>query len=398
MGIDQGMKLIVRNTFLEFSEDEPRWQPLGPEVPVNTRRRSVSDLTDTKLPMKFELQRSEDSFKPADHGLSSSLGERGQALGNVAERQTGNLPALSEEEVCTPCSGCQTPITFRSPSMGPIGFAGHASLLMPVDGAVPWCQAPNNVNLDTMLPVPARAPSPPKVGKVCLQLFDRLSPPSQHVRFGNAPAPALRHMVSAAEPGIVKGSVAGPSTETAAWRRGTALATAVLPLSEFRAALEASREMPENTSSTTVMLRSIPIAYTREMLVELIDACGFKRHYDFIYLPMDFRNRVNLGYAFVNLLSHAEAVRFTSALQGFASWLTSNPRACEVSWAHPIQGLEEHVERYRNSPVMHHSMPDEFKPMLFSNGVRVPFPRPTRPIKAPKKRLTARESQGPQAS
>jgi hypothetical protein len=39
--------------------------------------------------------------------------------------------------------------------------------------------------------------------------------------------------------------------------------------------------------------------------------------------------------------------------------------------------LRNQVELYRNSPVMHHSVPDACKPILLRNGVRIPFPAPT---------------------
>jgi hypothetical protein len=143
---------------------------------------------------------------------------------------------------------------------------------------------------------------------------------------------------------------------------------------------------------TTVMLRNVPNGYTRGMLIELLDQQGFSSRYDFVYLPMDFRNGVNLGYAFVNLVVHDAAVSFTDKLQGFCGWISDSTKVCEVTWAHPHQGLAEHVERYRNSPVMHPSMDDEYKPMMFRNGVQTAFPTPTKAIKAPKLRLTARDA------
>jgi hypothetical protein len=153
----------------------------------------------------------------------------------------------------------------------------------------------------------------------------------------------------------------------------------------------AGQMIPESTPSelTTVMLRNVPNGYTRQMLLELVDGLGFYGRYDFVYLPMDFRNGINLGYAFVNTLTHDDANRLTDKLQGFSAWTADSSKVCEVSWAHPNQGLTEHVERYRNSPVMHATMPDEYKPMVFRGGARVPFPPPTKAIKAPKFRLTA---------
>lgn len=139
-------------------------------------------------------------------------------------------------------------------------------------------------------------------------------------------------------------------------------------------------------SGTTVMLRNIPNKYTQDTLLSLLDDHHFHRKYDFVYLPMDFRNAVNLGYAFVNLLTHAIALELMDSLQGYDAWSFESSKVCEVSWAHPHQGFEEHVERYRNSPVMHPTMPDEYKPMIFKDGVRVAFPQPTKAIRAPKLR------------
>jgi len=158
----------------------------------------------------------------------------------------------------------------------------------------------------------------------------------------------------------------------------------------------APREQIQSTvkpgEETTVMLRNVPNGYTRGMLVELLNSQGFQSKYDFVYLPMDFRNGVNLGYAFVNLVDHQAAGQFTETLQGFSAWVSDSTKVCEITWAHPHQGLAEHVERYRNSPVMHPSMDQEYKPMVFKNGVQQVFPPPTKAIKAPKLRLTARDA------
>ena len=41
---------------------------------------------------------------------------------------------------------------------------------------------------------------------------------------------------------------------------------------------------------TTVMLRNIPNKYTREMLVKQLNQ-DFKGRFDFVYLPIDFKNK-----------------------------------------------------------------------------------------------------------
>merc|ERR1712196_722139 len=71
---------------------------------------------------------------------------------------------------------------------------------------------------------------------------------------------------------------------------------------------------------TTVMLRNIPSNYSSQMLKELLDAMNFSGRYDFLYLPMDFRKGVNIGYAFVNGVDPAAARRIREAFDGFDRW------------------------------------------------------------------------------
>merc|ERR1711988_1575884 len=47
-------------------------------------------------------------------------------------------------------------------------------------------------------------------------------------------------------------------------------------------------------------------------------------------------------------------------------------------------GLEGHVANFQDSSLMHEGVPDQFKPVLFKNGQRVPFPAPTRPTRMPR--------------
>jgi hypothetical protein len=145
-----------------------------------------------------------------------------------------------------------------------------------------------------------------------------------------------------------------------------------------------------NESNTTVMIRNLPTDYTREMLLELLDSEGFAGNYDFVYLPIDFNSQGGLGYAFVNLICPVEAQRFWQQFDGFSRWALPSDKVCSLNWSSPHQGLAPHIERYRNSPVMHQDVPDNFKPMIFVDGMRIQFPPPTRPLKAP--RLRVRES------
>lgn len=134
---------------------------------------------------------------------------------------------------------------------------------------------------------------------------------------------------------------------------------------------------------TTVMLRNLPNDLTRDMLMELLDARGFAGRYDFLYLPVDFSRRAGLGYAFVNMLSDADAQGVRARLEGFKRWRVPSGKVCSVGWSNPTQGRRANLERYRNSSVMHDSVPDEFKPVLLADGKRIPFPRPTKILRMP---------------
>jgi len=151
------------------------------------------------------------------------------------------------------------------------------------------------------------------------------------------------------------------------------------------ASLDECPEMPR----TTVMLRNIPNMYSRHEVQELLDSQGFAGKYDFLYLPMDFKQGANLGYAFVNLTLSADAREFILHFTGFKLWPTSNEEVCEVSWSSQHQGLDQHIERYRNSPVMHENVPEEWKPLILAGGQAVPFPAPTKKIKSPRIRCAA---------
>lgn len=141
-----------------------------------------------------------------------------------------------------------------------------------------------------------------------------------------------------------------------------------------------------NKPRTTVMLRNLPNNYTRSMLAEMMDQEGFAGKYDFVYLPVDFKSKAGLGYAFVNLVDEEHVSSFWNTFDGYRRWVLPSSKVCHISWSGPHQGLRAHVARYKNSPIMHQSVPDEYKPALFVNGERALFPPATRPLKAPRHR------------
>merc|ERR1712203_1037360 len=146
---------------------------------------------------------------------------------------------------------------------------------------------------------------------------------------------------------------------------------------------------------TTIMLRNLPPQFTRAHVIELLEDEGFEGSYDLVYVPMDFSGKCCLGYGFVNFKEASDANRAWEAFDGVCSWDSAEQTACEVVWSDPHQGLEALVERYRNSPVMHESVPEEWKPAYFVDGAQTMFPAPTEKVKAPKaKECTQHSKEG----
>jgi len=136
---------------------------------------------------------------------------------------------------------------------------------------------------------------------------------------------------------------------------------------------------------TTLMLRNLPLDICRDVLLGHLDDAGFAGAYNFVYLPVDFTRRRGLGYALVSACTPEVAEVMLLRLDGYRlGRADSEEDVWQASWSDPCRSVAEHIERYRNSPVMHPNMPDEYKPAIFMDGKRVAFPPPTRPIRPPR--------------
>ena len=66
---------------------------------------------------------------------------------------------------------------------------------------------------------------------------------------------------------------------------------------------------------TTIMIKNIPNKYTQKMLLETIGKHN-KGSFDFLYLPIDFKNKCNVGYAFINFKHYDTIVKFYNEFNG----------------------------------------------------------------------------------
>lgn len=146
----------------------------------------------------------------------------------------------------------------------------------------------------------------------------------------------------------------------------------------------AKNEKSSKVILTTAMMRNLPNSCTRDMLVELLRDEGFGGKFDFVYLPIDFKSKAGLGYAFVNLVDPDVAKEFHSHFTGFSNWPLPSDKKSWVTWSTSAHGLQANIDRLRNSPVMHESVTDEHKPVIFVGSERVPIPPATKAIRPPR--------------
>mmetsp|Transcript_40137 Transcript_40137/g.92234 ORF Transcript_40137/g.92234 Transcript_40137/m.92234 type:complete len:583 (-) Transcript_40137:102-1850(-) len=148
----------------------------------------------------------------------------------------------------------------------------------------------------------------------------------------------------------------------------------------------------------TVLIKNIPKTAVWVCFVRYLDELGFAGKYDFVYLPRDFTHGVGLGYALVAMTSVDNGDTLMQRLEGSSEWVDADSEGVlRTSWSEPQRTVSEHVDRYRNSPVMHESLPAEHKPVLFQDGKQVAFPPPTRPIRPPRIRQNKMPKHDPDA-
>ncbi|KAK3270762.1 hypothetical protein CYMTET_20850, partial [Cymbomonas tetramitiformis] len=124
-------------------------------------------------------------------------------------------------------------------------------------------------------------------------------------------------------------------------------------------------------SRTSLMIRNIPNKYTQEMLLNTID----KTHqgtFDFFYLPMDFRNKCNMGYAFINLVDRVHITSFYEAFHDKKWQHFNSEKICRITYAR-LQN-KNLIAHFQNSSLLLEKQC--FRPIFFGvDGKQETFPR-----------------------
>ena len=125
---------------------------------------------------------------------------------------------------------------------------------------------------------------------------------------------------------------------------------------------------------TTVMIRNVPIKYTIKVLEKELEY--FYGKYDCLYIPFDYENGGNKGYAFLNLINPYHVLLFYEFFQGKSWSFFESKKICELNFAN-FQGINEikkHAKNYKGSK----------QPTFYSN---VNYANNNKNIEVPKKYL-----------
>ncbi|XP_042436071.1 protein MEI2-like 4 isoform X1 [Zingiber officinale] len=130
---------------------------------------------------------------------------------------------------------------------------------------------------------------------------------------------------------------------------------------------------------TTLMIKNIPnnflFRYTSKMLLAAIDE-NHRGTYDFIYLPIDFKNKCNVGYAFINMINPKHIIQFHQSFNGKKWEKFNSEKVASLAYGR-IQGKSALIAHFQNSSLMNEDK--HCRPILFHTdgpnaGDQEPFP------------------------
>lgn len=98
------------------------------------------------------------------------------------------------------------------------------------------------------------------------------------------------------------------------------------------------------------MVKNIPNKYTKQLMLQKFDK-NFRDAYDFFYLPIDFKNQCNMGYAFLNFVDSKYIKPFYQEMNGKKWEKFNSEKVCKISYAR-IQGRAELERHFKDSSVM----------------------------------------------
>ena len=105
------------------------------------------------------------------------------------------------------------------------------------------------------------------------------------------------------------------------------------------------------------MIKNIPNKYTISSFLEEINV-NFKYTYDIFYLPIDYVNKCNLGFAFINFVEPFHLILFYELYLGKKWKKFNSDKICELLYA-KFQGRKDLIAHFEKGKVL--SMESEEK-------------------------------------
>lgn len=142
-------------------------------------------------------------------------------------------------------------------------------------------------------------------------------------------------------------------------------------LGNSKYALDIRRVRLGEETRTALMIRNIPNKYNQKMLLSTLEE-GHRGHFDFIYLPIDFKNKCNVGYAFINFTRPEYIEPFYNGFHGKKWGRFNSEKVCEITFAR-IQGRQQLIAHFQNSSLLLED--PKCRPVIFdAKGRQEEFP------------------------
>jgi len=113
------------------------------------------------------------------------------------------------------------------------------------------------------------------------------------------------------------------------------------------------------------MIKNIPNKYDQPLLLQTIN----KNHhdkFDFFYLPIDFKNKCNVGYAFINFIDPEYIREFYEEFDGKKWTKFNSEKICKLKYGR-IQGLNSLIQHFEASSVMN-QQDKKLKPLILTKN------------------------------
>jgi hypothetical protein len=159
-------------------------------------------------------------------------------------------------------------------------------------------------------------------------------------------------------------------------------------VNEVSFGIDAAKIIDGSDTRSSVMIRNIPNKYTQRLLLATLNVLH-SGEFDFLYLPIDFDNQCNLGYAFLNFVNYRSILDLMENMNGKRWPRFSSTKVCAITYAR-IQGKDSLISHFKRShfqrprgcveeserPLFRHSAAGELLPLPLPMVQSVPTTMP----------------------